>query len=163
MSAREEYGLTLGLEIAGSIAAAAIVAAGFAARRRSLVKPAAVLPQRAAAPVAAPVRVTSGEVQLVRPNAGSVEGLEIRYGEDGLVRSARVGAMNSEHKELLLTMDEAQWNRLPNSQKQEVLAAARSTWAEKICKEGPDIAYLIVKTERGQTVGRADPHNVTVL
>lgn len=162
MSAREEYGLTLGLEIAGSIAAAAIVAAGFAAHRRSLVKP-AVLPQPAAAPAAQPVRVTSGEVQLVRPNAGSVEGLEIRYGEDGLVRSARVGAMNSEHKELLLTMDEAQWNRLPNSQKQEVLAAARSTWAEKICKEGPDIAYLIVKTERGQTVGRADPHTVTVL
>ena len=162
MSAREEYGLTLGFEIAGSIAAAAIVAAGFAARRRSTAKP-AITPQPAAAPVPQPVRVTSGEVQLVRPNAGSVEGLEIRYGEDGLVRSARVGAMNSEHKELLLTMDETQWNRLPNSQKQEVLAAARSTWAEKICKEGPDIAYLIVKTERGQTVGRADPHNVTVL
>jgi hypothetical protein len=71
--------------------------------------------------------------------------------------------MNSEHKELVLTMDEAQWNRLPNSQKQEVLAAARSTWAEKICGSGPDIAYLVVKTEHGQIVGRADPHCVTVL
>jgi len=161
MRAREEYDLTLGLEVAGSIVAAAVVAAGFALRSHSRVKP-VVQPQPAPAP-AQPVRVTAGEVQLVRPNAGSVEGLEIRYGQDGLVRSARVGAMNSEHKELLLTMDEAQWNRLPNAQKQEVLAAARSTWAEKICKEGPDIAYLIVKTERGQTVGRADPHNVTVL
>ena len=114
-------------------------------------------------PVGVPVRVTSGEVQFVRPNPGSVEGLEIRYAQNALVRSARVGAMNSEHKELLLTMDEAQWNLLPNAQKQEVLAAARSTWAEKICSGGPDIAYLIVKTERGQIVGRADPHCVTVL
>jgi hypothetical protein len=89
--------------------------------------------------------------------------LEIRYGQDALVRSARVGAMNSEHKELLLTMDELQWNRLPNSQKQEVLAAARSTWAEKICRDGPDIAYLIVQTQGGRIVGRADPHSVTVL
>ena len=107
--------------------------------------------------------VTSGEVQFMRPNPGSIEGLEIRYAQNALVRSARVGAMNSEHKELLLTMDETQWNLLPNAQKQEVLAAARSTWAEKICNGGPDIAYLIVKTERGQVVGRADPHCVTVL
>ena len=158
--------MTLGLELAGTLIAAGIVAAGLALRRRA--KPAVAA--RAIHPVPAPsppvrqtASVTSGEVQFVRPNPGSVEGLEIRYAANALVRSARVGAMNSEHKELLLTMDEAQWNRLPNSQKQEVLAAARSTWAEKICKEGPDIAYLIVKTERGQTVGRADPHNVTVL
>lgn len=159
--------MTLGLEFAGTLIAAAIVAAGVAVRRRTkaAVSTPAIAPAHAPAP--SPVRqtasVTSGEVQFVRPNPGSIEGLEIRYAENALVRSARVGAMNSEHKELLLTMDETQWNLLPNAQKQEVLAAARSTWAEKICSSGPDIAYLIVKTERGQVVGRADPHSVTVL
>lgn len=113
-------------------------------------------------PVGVPVRVTSGEVQLVRPNPDSVEGLEIRYGSDALVRAVQVGAMNSEHKELLLTMDDVQWGRLPNAQKQEVVAAARSTWASKMCGSGPDIAYVVVKTEHGQIVGRADPHHVTV-
>lgn len=157
--------MTLGFELAGTLAAAAIVAAGIAARRRAktpapLAQPA---PRTVRAPLRETARVTSGEVQFVRPNPGSIEGLEIRYAENALVRAARVGAMNSEHKELLLTMDETQWNLLPNAQKQEVLAAARSTWAEKICSGGPDIAYLIVKTERGQIVGRADPHTVTVL
>jgi hypothetical protein len=108
-------------------------------------------------------RARVGEVQLVRPNPQSVEGLEIRYSPDALVRAAQVGAMNSEHKELLLTMDSAQWSRLPNAQKQEVLAAARSTWAAKMCGDGPDIAYVVMKTERGEIVGRADPHSVTVL
>lgn len=103
------------------------------------------------------------DVEIVRPNRNSIEGLEIRYAADALVRSARVGAMNSEHKELLLTMDEVQWHSLPNAQKQEVLAAARSTWAAKMCPAGPDIAYVVVKTERGEIVGRADPRSVTVL
>ena len=157
--------MTLGLEFAGTLLAAAMVAAGVAARRRtkSAVSSPAVRPAPAPSPMRQTASVTSGEVQFVRPNPGSIEGLEIRYAENALVRSARVGAMNSEHKELLLTMDEIQWNLLPNAQKQEVLAAARSTWAEKICSGGPDIAYLIVKTERGQVVGRADPHSVTVL
>lgn len=123
----------------------------------------ALLRRRVGARPADPVPVTSGEVQFVRPNPSSVEGLEIRYGPDALVRAVRVGAMNAEHKELLLTMDEAQWQRLPNAQKQEVVAAARSTWASKMCAAGPDIAYVVVKTERGEIVGRADPHNVTVL
>jgi hypothetical protein len=99
---------------------------------------------------------------LHRPNAGTVEGLEIRYGEHGLVKSVRVGAMNSEHKELLLTMDEVAWRALPNSQKQEVLTAARSTWAKKMCPDGPDIAYVVVQTEHGRIVGRADPRTVTI-
>lgn len=113
--------------------------------------------------IAKPPRVTSGEVHIVHSTPGSVEGLEIRYGADALVRSVRVGAMNSEHKELLMTMDEVQWRSLPNAQKQEVLAAARSTWAQRMCGEGPDIAYVVMKTENGEIVGRADPHSVTVL
>lgn len=108
-------------------------------------------------------RVTKEEVEIIRPNIRSIEGLEIRYAADALVRSARVGAMNSEHKELLLTMDEVQWRSLPNAQKQEVLAAARSTWAAKMCPAGPDIAYVVLKTERGEIVGRADPRSVMVL
>jgi hypothetical protein len=109
-----------------------------------------------------PVPTVTGTVTLHRPNAGTVEGLEIRYGEHGLVKSVRVGAMNSEHKELLLTMDEVAWRALPNSQKQEVLTAARSTWAKKMCPDGPDIAYVVVQTEHGRIVGRADPRTVTI-
>jgi hypothetical protein len=119
--------------------------------------------RRVAAVPQPPVQVTRGEVQLVRPNPRTVEGMEIRYGADGLVRAVRVGAMNSEHKELMLTMDGMQWNRMPNAQKQEVVAAARSTWAEKMCGAGPDIAYLVVQTEAGDIVARAGPHSVTVL
>lgn len=156
--------MLLALIVAIVIAVAALVTLGIVLRNRTKAAP-APLPQHNGAPKPATVRsrVTAGEVALVRPNPETVEGLEIRYGQDALVRSARVGAMNSEHKELLLTMDALQWNRLPNSQKQEVLAAARSTWAEKICGAGPDIAYLTVQTEGGQIVGRADPHSVTVL
>lgn len=159
----EEQGLLLGFELAGAAAVAAIAGAAFFARRRATASVPRSAPVQMPVPSREPVRVTAGEVEFVRPNPSSVEGLEIRYGRDALVRSARVGAMNSEHKELLLTMDEQQWNRLPNAQKQEVLAAARSTWAEKICGCGPDIAYLIVQTQGGQIVGRADPHSVTVL
>lgn len=148
--------------IAGALVAVLVIAgaaiAYAAVRRRGLAR--AAEPVRV--PLPPPVRVTSGEVQLVRPNPDSVEGLEIRYGSDALVRAVQVGAMNSEHKELLLTMDEVQWSRLPNAQKQEVVAAARSTWASKMCSTGPDIAYVVVKTERGDVVGRADPHSVTV-
>ncbi len=107
--------------------------------------------------------VLKGSVNIVRPSARTVEGLEIQYGSEGLVRSVRVGAMNSEHKELLLTMDPHAWGEMPNAQKQEVLAAARSTWAAKMCANGPDIAYVVVKTEMGNVVGRADPHSVTIL
>jgi hypothetical protein len=109
------------------------------------------------------VRVVTGAVNVTRPRPNTVEGLEIQYGAQGLVRSVRVGAMNVEHKELLLTMDSIVWRTLPNAQKQEVLAAARSTWASKMCPSGPDIAYVIVKTEMGEVVGRADPRSVTIL
>lgn len=142
--------------IAGALLAAAAIAGGAVAY-------AVLRKRRGNHPVRVPVRVSSGEVRLVRPNPGSVEGLEIRYGSEALVRAVQVGAMNSEHKELLLTMDDVQWSRLPNAQKQEVVAAARSTWASKMCGAGPDIAYVVVKTEHGQVVGRADPHSVTVL
>jgi hypothetical protein len=114
------------------------------------------------APVA-PAAVTRGSVSIVRPSTQTVEGLELRYGAEGLVRSVRVGAMNSEHKELLLTMDAIVWRALPNAQKQEVLAVARSTWAAKMCPDGPDIAYVVLKTENGEIVGRADPHRVTIV
>lgn len=110
----------------------------------------------------APVPAVTGTVSVHRPNAQSVEGLEIRYGANGLVKSVRVGAMNSEHKELLLTMDEVAWRALPNAQKQEVLTAARSTWAKKMCAEGPDIAYVVLQTEHGRIIGRADPRSVTI-
>jgi hypothetical protein len=116
----------------------------------------------AVTPVAPPV-VTKGSVSIVRPSPQTVEGLELRYGAEGLVRSVRVGAMNSEHKELLLTMDAIVWRALPNAQKQEVLAVARSTWAAKMCPDGPDIAYVVLKTETGEIVGRADPHRVTIM
>lgn len=108
------------------------------------------------------VPVVSGSVNVVRRNPHSVEGLEIQYGEHGLVRSVRVGAMNSEHKELLLTMDTTVWSTLPNAHKQEVVAAARSTWADKMCPDGPDIAYVTVCTDLGEVVGRAGPHSVTI-
>ncbi len=146
------------LETAGPIIITATAAAWFMLRHARHESAAAPAP-----PAAPTARVTSGEVQFVRPNPGSVEGLEIRYGSDALVRAVRVGAMNSEHKELLLTMDEVQWNLMPNAQKQEVVAAARSTWAAKMCAFGPDIAYVVVETDRGRVVGRADPHHVTVL
>lgn len=140
--------------LAGAVAFAAVAGAAIAF---------ALLFRRLRANATVTVPVTSGDVKFVRPNPKSVEGLEIRYGSDALVRAVRVGAMNSEHKELLLTMDEVQWQRLPNAQKQEVLAAARSTWASKMCAAGPDIAYVVVETEHGEIVGRADPHTVTVL
>lgn len=108
------------------------------------------------------VSVVKGAVSVNRPSARSVEGLEIQYGPEGLVRSVRVGAMNVEHKELLLVMDSVVWGTLPNAHKQEVLAAARSTWAAKMCPTGPDIAYVVIKTERGEVVGRADPRSVTI-
>lgn len=125
----------------------------------------------AAKPVAVPIQsppeakatVVKDAVSITRPYTHTVEGLEIQYGPEGLVRSVRVGAMNSEHKELLMTMDAVVWRTLPNAQKQEVLAAARSTWASKMCPEGPDIAYVILKTETGEVVGRADPHSVRIL
>lgn len=148
-----------GLEVAGVVAVAGAITAILAAVRRPR------KPQEGPPPevVTIPPRVTSGEVQIVQSTPGSVEGLEIRYGPEALVRAVRVGAMNSEHKELLMTMDEVQWHSLPNAQKQEVLAAARSTWAQRMCAHGPDIAYVVMKTESGEVVGRADPHNVTVL
>ena len=110
-----------------------------------------------------PPRVERGTINIVRPNPKSVEGLEIQYAQYGLVRSVRVGAMNSEHKELLLTMDTVAWQTMPNAQKQEVLAAARSTWAARMCPDGPDIAYVVVKTDSGDIVGRASPRSVTLV
>lgn len=112
----------------------------------------------------APVeRVRAERGSVIRPNVNTVEGLEIQYQRSGIVRSVRVGAMNCEHKELLLTMDEVAWNAMPNAQKQEVLAAARSTWASRMCPAGPDIAYVVIKTECGEIVGRASPRTVTIL
>lgn len=151
----------LPLEVGGAVVVAGAIAGFFVWPRRPRVREDVSVPVervRLAEPA-----VTTGEVQIVQANPGSVEGLEIRYGPDALVRAVRVGAMNSEHKELLMTMDEVQWRSLPNAQKQEVLAAARSTWAEKMCGDGPDIAYVVMKTERGEIIGRADPHSVTVL
>jgi hypothetical protein len=151
--------LLLGAEIAlGVVVGIAVVCAVMFSRRAAL----RAQVQDAAANAPAP-SVSRGEVQVLHRNGTSVEGLEIRYASDALVRAVRVGAMNSEHKELLLTMDEVQWRALPNAQKQEVLAAARSTWAQKMCGDGPDIAYVVMKTERGEIIGRADPHSVTVL
>lgn len=138
-----------------------VVCVRFRASRRRVPAPVAV-EQPAVKPVPAYVPATTGAVSISRPNAASVEGLEITYGENGLVRSVRVGAMNSEHKELLLTMDEVAWRALPNSQKQEVLTVARSTWAKKMCPSGPDIAYVVLQTERGEIVGRADPQRVQI-
>lgn len=146
----------LAVEVAGAVVVAGAIAGFLSWPRRARAHD-----EKPVEPVHA--RVTSGEVHIVHSNPGTVEGLEIRYGPEALVRAVRVGAMNSEHKELLMTMDEVQWRSLANAQKQEVLAAARSTWAQKMCGEGPDIAYVVMKTERGEIIGRADPHSVTVL
>lgn len=149
----------LAVEVAGAVVVAGAVAGFLRRPRRARVHD--EKPVEAAPVVNA--RVTTGEVRIVHSNPGTVEGLEIRYGPEALVRAVRVGAMNSEHKELLMTMDEVLWRTLPNAHKQEVLAAARSTWAQKMCGEGPDIAYVVMKTEAGEIIGRADPHSVTVL
>jgi hypothetical protein len=151
--------LLLGAEIAlGVVVGIAVVCAVMFSRRAALRRHARDAVVNTPAPT-----VSTGEVRVLHRNGTSVEGLEIRYASDALVRAVRVGAMNSEHKELLLTMDEVQWRALPNAQKQEVLAAARSTWAQKMCGDGPDIAYVVMKTERGEIIGRADPHSVTVI
>lgn len=117
----------------------------------------------AAQPKPAPARAVKEAVSIHRPLGTSVEGLEIQYGPRDLVRSVRVGAMNDEHKELLLTMDAKLWRTLPNAHKQEVLTAARATWAAKMCTQGDDIAYVVIQTDSGEIVGRADPHSVFVL
>jgi len=144
--------------LALSLAVGLVIYAAFIAKRAPKhVAPVQHLPRPE--PIA---RVEQGTVNVVRPARG-VEGLEIQYERSGIVRSVRVGAMNCEHKELLLTMDDVAWRMMPNAQKQEVLAAARSTWAAKMCPTGPDIAYVVVKTERGEIVGRASPRTVTIV
>ena len=143
--------------LALSLAVGLVVYAAFIAKRAPKhVAPLQHLPRPE--PIA---RVEQGTVNVVRPARG-VEGLEIQYERSGIVRSVRVGAMNCEHKELLLTMDGTRWKTLTNAGKQEVLAAARSTWAAKMCPSGPDIAYVVIETEKGEIVGRADPRSVTI-
>ena len=148
----------LTLTVLALLALALIIAAFVLALRDA--RHADVVPQTAALPN---VAVDRGTVQVRRPPGEGVEGLEILYGASGLVRSVRVGAMNVEHKELLLTMDDAGWRAMANAQKQEVLAAARSTWASKMCSCGTDVAYVVVKTERGEVVGRASPRTMTIV
>lgn len=92
----------------------------------------------------------------------SLEGFEVAYSRDGLLRAARIGAMNCEHKELLLVVNDESWRDLSPARKQNVLGAARTTWAEKMCPNGPDVAYVILKTESGAVVGRAAPASMSV-
>lgn len=146
-----------GISAAGLVA---FVSSRLATRRKDTIEASELVTQ---AREARTIPVVTGAVSIVRPQSHTVEGLEIQYGAQGLVRSVRVGAMNVEHKELLLVMDSVVWEPLPNAQKQEVLAVARSTWAAKMCPDGPDIAYVIVKTELGRVVGRADPRAVTLV
>ena len=143
--------------VAVAIAAGLIVYALRANKPAERVAAPGPIPREAAVPAA------HGAINVIRPPSNGVEGLEIQYNRSGIVRSVRVGAMNCEHKELLLTMDDVAWRMMPNAQKQEVLAAARSTWAQKMCPSGPDIAYVVVKTEHGEIVGRASPRTVTIL
>lgn len=149
------------LETVGAIAggAAFAIAGAVAVVRVSRRRAARTVPVPAPAPRVNPVPTVK---EIVRTNGGTAEGLEIRYDAGSLVRSVRVGAMNCEHKELLLTMDGTRWKTLTNAGKQEVLAAARSTWAAKMCPSGPDIAYVVIETEKGEIVGRADPRSVTI-
>jgi hypothetical protein len=150
------------LEFSIALILIALIATALACYDRKSVPASQTVPPRPE-PAPGSARVLTGTLNVSRPARGGVEGLEIAYADNGLVRSVRVGAMNSEHKELLLTMDEFQWRRMPAAQKQEVLAAARGTWAKKMCASGPDVAYVVIRTEYGDIVGRADPQMVRVL
>ena len=93
---------------------------------------------------------------------GSVEGLEMNLDKGGVVRSARVAAMNDEHRELVLVVNQAKWEALSAAARQQAAIAARATWAAKVCNAGPDIAYVTIVTDEGDMVAQADPRSVRV-
>jgi hypothetical protein len=93
---------------------------------------------------------------------GTVEGLEMNLDKGGVVRRARVAAMNDEHRELVLTVSQAKWEALSASARQQAAIAARATWAAKVCGAGPDIAYVTIVTDEGDMVAQADPRSVRV-
>lgn len=93
---------------------------------------------------------------------GSVEGLEMNLDKGGVVRRARVAAMNDEHRELVLVVNQAKWEALSAAARQQAAIAARTTWAAKVCGAGPDIAYVTIVTDEGDMVAQADPRSVRV-
>lgn len=93
---------------------------------------------------------------------GSVEGLEMNLDKGGVVRSARVAAMNDEHRELVLVVNRAKWEALSAAARQQAAIAARATWAAKVCNAGPDIAYVTIVTDGGDMVAQADPRSIRV-
>jgi hypothetical protein len=97
-----------------------------------------------------------------RAITGSLEGLQMDLNRGGVVRAARIAAMNDEHRELVITVDCVKWAALTNSARQRAATVARTTWAAQVCGTGPDIAYLTIVDTSGTTVAQADPHAIRV-
>lgn len=125
------------------------------------------------APVQVEVRAEKGDASWEPPSPtlslapraavrGSVEGLEMNLDKGGVVRRARVAAMNDEHRELVLVVNQAKWAALSAAARQQAAIAARATWAAKVCSAGPDIAYVTIVTDEGDMVAQADPRSVRV-
>jgi hypothetical protein len=93
---------------------------------------------------------------------GTVEGLEMNLDKGGVVKRARIAAMNDEHRELVLVVSGQKWVALSAAARQQAAIAARATWAAKVCSSGPDVAYVTIVTDAGDMVAQADPRAVRV-
>lgn len=132
---------------------------------------------RAATPAAVssavPAEVTAQEVAWEPPSPtqpvlsraaikGTVEGLEMNLDKGGVVKRARIAAMNDEHRELVLIVSGSKWIALSAAARQQAAMAARATWAAKVCSGGPDVAYVTIVTDAGDMVAQADPRAIRV-
>lgn len=93
---------------------------------------------------------------------GTVEGLEMNLDKGGVVKRARIAAMNDEHRELVLIVCGQKWIALSAAARQQAAMAARATWAAKVCSGGPDVAYVTIVTDAGDMVAQADPRAIRV-
>ena len=93
---------------------------------------------------------------------GTAEGVEMNLDKGGVVKRARIAAMNDEHRELVLIVSGQKWIALSAAARQQAAIAARATWAAKVCSSGPDVAYVTIVTDAGDMVAQADPRAVRV-
>ncbi|MBV9270485.1 MAG: hypothetical protein JO165_05280 [Candidatus Eremiobacteraeota bacterium] len=93
---------------------------------------------------------------------GTAEGVEMNLDKGGVVKRARIAAMNDEHRELVLIVNGPKWIALSAAARQQAAIAARATWAAKVCSSGPDVAYVTIVTDAGDMVAQADPRAVRV-